>query len=68
MSTTLTYPPVLLNREEAAAYLAKISGRKLDALQSEGRIIPKALDGTRCYLREDLDKFAHALPDWESKR
>lgn len=65
--TTLPYPPILLSREEAAAYLAQISPRKLDALQAEGRIIPKALDGRRGYLREDLDAFARGLPDWERK-
>ncbi len=65
--TSLPYPPILLCREEAAAYLAQISPRKLDALQAEGRIIPKALDGRRGYLREDLDAFARALPDWGHK-
>lgn len=67
MATSLSYPPALLNREEAAAYLAQISTRKLDQLQAEGLVIPKALKGTRCYLRADLDKYAAGLPDWETK-
>lgn len=67
MATSLSYPPALLNREEAAAYLAQISTRKLDQLQAEGLVIPKALKGTRCYLRADLDKYAASLPDWETK-
>lgn len=67
MATSLSYPPALLNREEAAAYLARISIRKLDQLQAEGLIIPKALKGTRCYLRADLDAYAASLPDWETK-
>ncbi len=68
MSTRLTYPPALLSREEAAAYLAGISTRKLDELQAQGRVIPKALDGRRGYLREDLDEFARSLPDWEGRK
>lgn len=66
--TRLSFPPVLLSREEAAAYLADISVRKLDELQAQGRIIPKALDGKRGYLREDLDEFARSLPDWEGRK
>ena len=57
------YPPRLLSREDAADYLS-ISARKLDELQAQGRVIPKALDGRRVYLRDDLDAFARALPDW----
>lgn len=58
------YLPRLLSREDAAAYLGGISVRKLDELQAQGRIIPKRLDGRRVYLRDDLDEFARALPDW----
>lgn len=67
MSVHLAYPPILLKRDEAAAYLG-ISTRKLDELQSQGRVIPKALDGSRGYLRDDLDAFARSLPDWETQR
>lgn len=67
MSTRLTYPPILLGRDEAAAYLA-ISPRKLDELQAQTRLIPKALDGRRGYLRDDLDEFARNLPDWEGRK
>ena len=66
--SALPYPPILLSREEAAAYLAGISPRKLDELQAQGRIIPKALDGRRGYLRDDLDAFARSLPDWSDRK
>lgn len=66
MTARLSFPPALLGREDAAAYLA-ISVRKLDELQSQGRVIPKRLDGRRGYLRTDLDEFAAALPDWSEK-
>lgn len=68
MSQRITYPPVLLSRDDAAAYLGGISVRKLDALQAEGRVIPAALDGRRVYPREELDKFAAALPEWVARR
>lgn len=68
MTTRLTFTPILLSHEEAAAYLGDISPRKLDELQAQGRIIPKALDGRRGYLRDDLDEFARSLPDWETRR
>ena len=61
-----SYPfaPALMNREQACWYLGDISPRKLDRLQAEGRVIPKALDGTRGYLRADLDALAEGLKDW----
>ena len=65
---SLSFPPRLLSREDAAAYLGGISVRKLDELQAQGRIIPKALDGRRGYLRDDLDEFARGLPDWEGRK
>lgn len=68
MSTRLTYTPVLLTREEAAAYLGDISVRKLDELQAQSRIIPKALDGRRVYHRDDLDALAASLPDWSERK
>lgn len=67
MTARLTFVPVLLCREDAAAYLGDISPRKLDELQAQGRLIPKKLDGRRGYLRADLDAFAEALPDWETR-
>lgn len=66
MSARLTFPPALLGRDDAAAYLA-ISVRKLDELQAQGRVIPKRLDGRRGYLRTDLDEFAAGLPDWTDR-
>lgn len=57
------YPPILMSAAEAAAYLG-ISPRKLAALQAESRLIPKALDGSRGFLRDDLETFARGLPDW----
>jgi hypothetical protein len=65
VSARLTFVPVLLCREDAAAYLGDISTRKLDELQAQGRLIPKKLDGRRVYLRADLDEFGESLPDWE---
>lgn len=68
MTAHLAYAPVLLGRDEAAAYLGGISIRKLDELQAQGRIIPKALDGRRVYARDELDRFAATLPDWKTAR
>lgn len=65
--TNLSYPPALLNKEEAAAYLAKISPRTLDKLQAQGHITPHALGARRVYKRAELDKFAESLPEWETK-
>lgn len=66
MTLYRTYPPILLTDEDAAYYLG-ISVTKLNRLQAAGRIIPKAIDGKRGFLRDDLDAFARALPDWEGR-
>lgn len=66
MNLNLAFAPVLMSEEMAAYYLG-ISPRKLNALQAQGRIIPKQLDGKRGFLRSDLDEFAESLPDWERK-
>ena len=67
MSARFAYAPILLPEAEAAHYLG-ISDTKLNRLQRQGRIIPKALDGKRGYLRDDLDEFARSLPDWQGRK
>ena len=66
MVARLSYPPILLRDEDAAEYIG-VSVTKLNRLQAAGRIIPKAIDGRRAFLRDDLDAFARALPDWEGR-
>lgn len=63
-----SFAPALMNRDQACWYLGDISLRKLDRLQGEGRISPRALDGTRAYLRSELDEVAASLPDWADRR
>lgn len=58
------WTPILFSREDAAIYLGGISVRKLDELQAQRRIVPRALDGRRVYLRDELEEFARGLPGW----
>lgn len=67
MHRGLTYPPILFTDDDAAAYIG-VSVTKLNRLQAAGRIIPKAIDGKRGFLRDDLEEFARALPDWEGRK
>lgn len=67
MTGQLAYPPILMGEEEAAAYLG-ISTRTLARLQADSIIVPKALGTRRGYLRDDLEAFARALPDWEGRK
>lgn len=67
MTARLTYTPILLRDEDAAEYIG-VSVTKLNRLQAQGRIIPKAIDGKRGFLRDDLDEFARNLPDWEGRK
>lgn len=67
MSARLSYAPILMRDEDAAEYIG-ISVTKLNRLQAAGRIIPKAIDGKRGFLRDDLDEFARGLPDWEGRK
>lgn len=64
---TYAFAPKLLNRQQACWYLGDISPRKLDQLQAEGHISPKALGGVRGYLRDDLDRLAESLKDWADR-
>jgi len=67
MNLHMSFAPKLMG-EEAAAFYLDISIRKLAQLQAQGRLIPKALDNKRGFLRDDLDAFAESLPDWETRR
>lgn len=63
MSTTLTYAPAALRREEAAEYIG-LSPRKLDELQKRGEIIPIDVDGIKRYSRAELDRYIDTRPEW----
>lgn len=66
MAALLTYPPALLDREHAAAYLS-VSPRTLDEWQSRSLLIPVDVDGMKRFRRSDLDEFAASRPDWEKR-
>ena len=63
LSSHVTFAPALMDKHTAAWYIG-ISLRKLDQLQAENRITPKALDGKRLYSRDELDVYARSLPEW----
>lgn len=67
MRSSLRYPPILLPYLDAAEYLG-VSLAKLNELQAQRRIMPRALDGKREFLRDDLDEFARSLPEWGGVR
>jgi len=67
MARGINYPPILFPDEDAAEYIG-VSVTKLNRLQAAGRIIPKAIDGKRGFLRDDLEEFARSLPDWEGRK
>lgn len=58
-----TYPPGGFPREDAAFYLG-VSVRTLDDLQRQGLLIPKRLGSKRLFLKDELDRYLAALPDW----
>lgn len=67
MNPSISFTPGLMGEPAAAFYLG-ISTSKLNALQAQGRLIPKKLDGKRGFARIDLDEFIESLPDWGADR
>ena len=62
MAVELNFPPVLMTRDLAAAYLS-MSLRELDELRATGHLTPVG-DGKRVkFLRKDLDTYAESLPE-----
>lgn len=65
--SALPYPPVLMRRSEAAAYV-RVSPNKFDQWVADGRM-PKPVRVDSCVLwhRDHLDAYAHALFDHQEE-
>lgn len=66
MIDTRAFAPVLMDLSTAAYYLG-VSPRQVEKLQRLGDLTPLANGGKKVFHRDELDKYAAGLTEWERK-